>query len=290
MLITLFLLLAIAAGEPGPIILAWKLEPGQSWVVEEKETGEQTFVSDGHEMTTEWKERRVSRFKVLNLDKDGNPVLEQTLLKVELTQPSDPRSKLPKGLEGAVLKWTLDLKKRQLHSEGYENLMARVGKESAIQGDLLRTALPPETLASGVLALFHFLPTKPIGQTDTWTSRSERSLGAYGAFALDTRYRLQERAAGNSDVVELAGASTLQYVPPPDSKGRAFQVRSAVIKKEKASNKVFFDVNQGRLRRSEQFLTFEVEFRLGTTDRVLMVSLAQKRTSTIEVLKKEPAK
>jgi hypothetical protein len=286
---------AWTAPAAGRVTLAWKLNEGDRFYLEEKTTAAQNLTFMGRDVKQGLEQTRVTRFTVLKRKPDNSLVLEEKIetVRAKLTGKVPITAKLLRDLEGATFRITLNPQLRVTRFEGYETLMKKLGKEEEV-GKVLRALIPKEGLSQQVEALFRFLPDKPVRQGARWTFTAVRPLGFLGSLQTTNRCTREpdERVEGGQ-AVRLAVAVTRAVFEPAGAGGELpFRVVKGNVKldKDKTGETVWFSARRGRIIKSRRRTVLGGSVTVDAMGAMLTIDVEHEETVAARVLDKNPLK
>ncbi len=284
--VVLALVLTFPSLAAAQVKIAWKLDKGDRFFVEEVTTVRQTIVLMGEETRQDLEQTRLSRWSVLGKDPKGNLVLDWKIENVKLKPTSSgikADAKLLKQLEGTSLEVTLDSTGKVRRLDGYAELVRKLANDSG-SARLVRTLLPEDSFKASAEALFSFVPAKEVTKGDKWQQQLKLPLGPFGSLQAENTCTLE-----NDDklaTVAVTGKAT--YSPPASNDDSDFKVTGSDVRVEKSGGTLKFDVAAGRLVEAQMQRNLRATFTLMAPGGTLPMELRQEQTVTTRVLDKMP--
>lgn len=265
------------------ITLAWKLEPGDRFALEEKAQVRQTIKFMNSETRQDLDQFRRSRITVLKKNPDGSLVVEQKFESVKVEhggEGPDFNTRALKQLEGASFWFHLDAKGQISRLEGYDALVKQLVKENFADAKLIRAVLTADSFKRGVESWLSFVPAGPVDKGKTWQNKSSLPLGPLGVMALEKTYTLVDFDKGTQTAkITMSGKGV--YQPPAEDADGPFKISGGLLRLPKFSGTISFNVDKGRLIQSET--KFSLEGKLTATIRNANVDLELSQEQTLTV-------
>lgn len=245
--------LVVPAMAGGPAALAWKLDAGARFALEETVQSRQTIKLMNMETRQDVDQVRQSRISVLKKNPDGTLILEQKIDKVKVQHGSDgpdANTRVLKQLEDASFWFHLDASRKISRIEGYDALLKQLSKGSRADARLIRSVFTEDSLKRSVDTWLGFLPAAAVDKGKTWQHRSSLPLGLLGAMAVDVTYKL-ENFDKKTQLATIAFSGSGSYQPPAQDAALPITVSAGTLRLAKYAGTITFDAERGRLVRLE---------------------------------------
>lgn len=282
--VCLLLVIAIPTVAEAQVTLAWKLEAGDRFALEETVQARQTIKVMNAETRQDLDQTRHSRITVLKKNADGTLVLEQKIEKIKLRHSGDgpdANTKVLKQLEGASFWFHLDAKGRIGRIEGYDTLVKQLAKDNRADAKLIRAVLTEESFKGGLETWLGFLPAEPVGKGKTWKHKSSLPLGPLGAMALDNSYTLTDFDKKTQVAkISLAGIGT--YQPPSNDSDLPLKIGAGSLRLAKYAGAITFNADKGRLIDLNIQLSLQGKLTAAIRDVNMEMELTQEQTLTLK--------
>jgi hypothetical protein len=269
--------------------LAWKLNEGDKFYIEEKTTGKQTIKVAAY---TEEKEETQSNLISFHVQKkiDDGYILVQTIeeLKTEVKKgKSDPNAQqLLEKMQGHQFTITLNDKGQITKFQGYDRLIDKLSNNDPDVAKLLRAILPVDVFKKTSEQAFGLLPDKSVNKGDTWHRTTNLSMGPMGSFKAIHSYKYEGDEKG---LAVITSTAKLDYVAPKgDTAGLPFKVIKGNLKAENAKNRLLFDNKLGRPKQDSGSATIRGTMTMEISDMQVEMDLFIEQSSVFRVLNKRP--
>ncbi len=274
--LSVFLILLLPGLVSAQVTLAWKLVPGDRFVLDETVQARQTIKVMNTETRQDLDQVRRSRISVLKKSPDGSLVLEQKIESVKVQHGGDgpdANTKVLKQLEGASFWYHLDPKGNIKRVEGYDALVKQLAKDNRADAKLIRAVLTEESFKRGVETWLGFAPREAVDKGKTWQSKSSLPLGPLGAMALDKTCTLADFDL-ETQLAKITLTGRGSYQPPPEDNDRPFKTGPGQVRLLKYDGTISFNAAKGRL--------VQLEIRLSLEGRFAALEISQAQTLTIK--------
>jgi hypothetical protein len=268
--------------------LAWKVQQGDRFFIEEVTSVRQTIKIMGTETRQDFAQTKLLRYIVLGRNADGNLLLDKRIEAVKVsTEVGDaaPESKIAQLFEGAEFLVTLNPKGRIVKADGLNELLDRLGRKMPEASKLLRALVSEETLTTTDVNLFHFPPEN--AKDGAWQDSTVVPLGPLGRLEAVHDYRLVREEKKDS-IAKIAVTSKLTYALPPENAGHPIKVLRGFLKPEEARGTILFDVARGRIVHSETRRVLDGTLHVRVPGGSVDMDLHQEQTVTLRLLDRSP--
>lgn len=279
--------LCLVVSTPGlaaaQVNLAWKLDAGDRFALEEKAQVRQTIKFMNNETRQDVNQLRRSRITVLKKNPDGSLVVEQKFENVKVEHSGegpDYNTKALKQLEGASFWFHLDAKGQIGRVEGYDALVKQLVKENFADARLIRSVLTEDSFKRGIESWLSFLPGGPADKGKTWQNKSSLPLGPLGIMTLEKTYTLADFDK-NTQRAKITMTGRGMYQAPKEEEGGPLKITGGILRLPKYSGTMTFNVDKGRLIDSET--KFSLEGKLTATIRNASIDLELSQEQTVGV-------
>ncbi|MBM4068844.1 MAG: hypothetical protein FJ271_07845 [Planctomycetes bacterium] len=247
----LVVLVAIAfpAAAHAQVTLAWKLDAGERFALEETVQSRQTIQLGTMETRQDLDQTRQSRVSVLKKNPDGTLILEQKIDKVKVQHGSDgpdANTKVLKQLEGASFWYHVDGKHKIVRVEGYDALVKQLAKDNRADARLIRAVFTEESCKRSVDTWLGFLPAGPVDKGKTWKSKSSLPLGPLGVMAIDATYKLADFNM-KTQIATISFSGVGEYKAPAEDADLPLKVTAGSLRLPKYEGTITFNADKGRL-------------------------------------------
>jgi hypothetical protein len=231
-------------------------------------------------------------------DKDKNTVVTQKIEGVKLTiniagnpitfdsaNPTGANTALAeffKALVGSEFKLTLDKDMKVVKIEGRDDFLKKLTQANQQMEPLLKKILSEESLKQMADPTFGMTPPKAVAKGDTWTRDMKLSLGPIGSYKGTYKYTYEGLDDKNKNLAKIKVETTLNYEPPTDAgEGLPFRIKEAKLASKNAKGSILFDIQKGRLEKSENQLDLEGTLDIEIGGMATKVELKQTQSTTV---------
>jgi hypothetical protein len=226
-----------------PVVLQWKLAKGDVIYAKTVQKMEQTVGVMGMSMDQNQDSTIVTKYTVLDTTSDGGFVLEQSIVKADITGNIPGVGDTAGNMKGATLTFTLDKNLKVTKVDGYEAYVEKISGGNDDIGKVLKASATPDTLKVAVEDMLAVGPGKPASVGDTWKRDTKLSVGPLGDFTLNATYKLDEVKDGAAKVSYTADAT---FAAGKGGGGLPFQITKGELKAKDYAGSLVFDPAAGR--------------------------------------------
>lgn len=276
--------LALPSAAQAQVTLAWKLDAGERFALEETVQSRQTIKLMNTETRQDLDQTRHSRVSVLKRNPDGTLILEQKIDKVKVQHGGDgpdANTKVLKQLEGASFWFHLDVKHKIGRVEGYDALIKQLAKDNRADAKLIRSVFTEDSFRRSVDTWLGFLPAEPVDKGATWKHKSSLPLGPLGAVAIDTTYKLTDFDK-KTQIAAMSFSGIGIYQAPAEDADLPLKVSGGSLRLAKYGGTITFNADKGRLVRLEAQMSLRGKLTAGIRDASMELELSQEQTLVVK--------
>lgn len=272
-------------------MLAWKLEKGNEFYVEEISDTNQKLAVLGQTSTQKAKQTLVFKVTVQDVNAEtGAVTLEMKIEDLKSEGQGTGGADLFRRMEGAAFTLTLDKHAQVTKFAGYEEFVKRVAGENPRQEEIFRSMLGEETLRSTLTRIFDLIPGREGKPQETWEKPLDLPLGPFGSLALTRRYTLAEvKSVNSNDIARLTIDGSAVYKASETSyETLPFRVLEGELKTDKLAGTASFNVTTGRLQTLEFTTDLQGAIQVRVGSQTEKITLNRKSTVTVNVTPTKP--
>jgi hypothetical protein len=199
---------------------------------------------------------------------------------------ANPLSEFFKQLVGSEFKVTLDMKTYKVTKvEGRAEFLAKLVGANPQMKPLLDQILSEDALKEMAEPTFAVIPTEPKGKGEEWKRKTALNMGPIGKYDNEYAYTYDGPDEKDKNLAKIAVKTELKYTPPPDAAGVGglpFKIKSADLKSTNAKGTIYFNVEKGRVEKSDMSLDLEGKLSIEIGGQTTQVELKQTQTTKVE--------
>jgi hypothetical protein len=197
-----------------------------------------------------------------------------------------PLSEFFKQLVNSEFKVTLDMKTYKVTKvEGREDFLKKLVGANPQMKPLLDQILSEQALKEMAEPTFAVIPTTPVAKGEPWTRKSTLDMGPIGKYDNEYKYTFEGMDEKEKNLAKINVETTLKYAPPGEAAGVGglpFKIKSADLKSTNAKGTIYFNVEKGRVEKSDMSLDLEGKLSIEIGGQTTTVDLSQKQTTRVE--------
>ncbi len=195
----------------------------------------------------------------------------------------NPLSEFFKQLVGSEFKVTLDTKTLKVTKvEGRDAFLAKLVGANPQMKPLLDQILSESALKEMAEPTFAVVPPDGTTKGGTWTRKTTLDMGPIGKYDNEYKYTYVDT---KNNLAEITVDTTLKYTPPAEATGVGglpFKIKSADLKSTNAKGNIFFNVEKGRVEKSDMSLDLKGELSIEIGGQTTKVELSQTQSTKVE--------
>ena len=279
-----------AGGLPayGQVEFKWKLTKGQTLVIEEVVTIQQTSTIGGRRTKTKTKQTKLFTIRVLDVvkggDEDGSVKLEMRLDSIVAKGHGAAYSGVYKKMAGAIFQVSLDPKMQITKFEGYDALVLKVSGGNPQKTAIFRNLVSEETIKRTIKQTFSIVPHDRVKLRDTWQRSTNLSLGPLGQMAIDLTFSYAGKGRLQGKLYDKLLLKAQAKYQLPKVKGQTLVVKKADVEIHDYEGVVHFDTTRGRLVQTDQKTRLKGSFVVKTAQGQGPLTLVYFHSSRLRVL------
>jgi len=274
--------------------LQWKLKEGDRFYLEGTSTTMQNLRVMGNPIEQKFESVVVDGYKVVSATAD-QVILEKKVVAIQVKASglgADQVADALRKAKGAVFLLTWDPRTSTITKlQGVAEFVKKTFADNPTLQQTMAATFNEESLREeqqNILA--GFLCDKPVNKGDKWTRKTTIPLGPLGSFSSDGEYLYQGKSRlDNRELERIDATWTLTYMPPKQKGAFPFEITKGNFKTPTAKGTYYFDVESGRLARTERMYSMKGTLTLSTMGQVVEMEMEVDRTSKIRLLEKAPA-
>lgn len=275
---------ALLAPSQAETPFAWKLQKGDVFYAKAVSVMKQTVEAAGQKQEQEQEQTVYHKYAIKSADKDGI-VLEQTILRADVTGNLPGAGEAAKKMKGIVLTFTLNAKMEVTKVGGYDKFLDSLAGDDPAARKLLASVLNEDTVKQGVTELFGLAPAKAVKVGDSWKKTTKMSMGPLGSFKADADYKY---ASGNATTDKASWKANATYSAPKDGGDGPFTISKGELKSDKFEGEFSFDKKTGRVASSVTRAHFAGKLTISVMGQEIEMEMDQNLTITTTVTDKNP--
>ena len=268
----------------GQVELKWKLVKGQTFVIEDVVTIQQTIKLAGKRTKIKTKQTKLSTIKVLDVDEDGGVKLEMRIDSITSKGDGKAHAWIHKKMAGAIFHVSLDRNMQITKFEGYDKMVENVTGGNPQKTAIFRNLVSEKTIQRTIDQTFSIVPAGPVGILDTWQRPTNLPLGALGQLMVDRTFTYAGKGRLQGATYDKLTLKATARYQRPKAKGQTLVILKADVKIHDYDGIVYFDAAKGRLVQTDEKTRLKGSFLVKTAQGQTPLSLVFSRTSRRRVL------
>jgi len=230
--------------------LAWKLNKGDTFYVEEATTMRLTMVIGAEKENVNQRMSIVSKMTVMQRFADGSLVVEQEIVGAKQAEGGQPPVSID-AMNGVKFQMTFDRAMKLTRFDGYEDLVKKITGDNAEAAAEFRKNMPAQEAAARASEPFNLFVRDANDPIGPWTRKRDLTVGPLGKADMTLTFRDAESIHETGR--ELSRATFTGEVDHrfAVAQGGGFQVTGGKLMFPNTSGTVLFDRAAGRLDRLE---------------------------------------